>query len=134
MADTRLFPLEGGARRSSEVERWLTAQPTELHKIARRWFEEMRNAGQDVVELLHDGQPTACVQNLAFGYVNVFRQHVNVGFFLGSSLEDPTNLLQGTGRFMRHVKLRPEEVQSEAALSQLIEAAYKDMKARLEAP
>lgn len=131
MPDTRLFPLEGGVRRSPDVEAWLSAQPPRLQKIARRWFNEMRSAGPDVLELLHDGHPTACVENLAFAYVNAFREHVNVGFFLGSSLEDRTKLLLGTGRFMRHVKLRPHEVQDEEGLSQLIVSAYKDMKARL---
>ena len=133
MADARLFPLDGGTRRNPEVERWLAARPTELQKIARRWLEEMRNAGHDVLELLHGGHPTACVRHLAFGYVNAFRDHVNIGFFLGSGLEDPTGMLQGNGRFMRHVKLRPGEVRNEEALSRLIAAAYKDVETRLQA-
>lgn len=33
--------------------------------------------------------------------------HVNVGFFRGAELADPDGLLEGSGRFMRHVKLRP---------------------------
>jgi hypothetical protein len=37
----------------------------------------------------------------------VFTAHVNVGFFRGAELSDPNGLLQGTGKFMRHVKLRP---------------------------
>jgi hypothetical protein len=91
----------------------------------------MRNCGQDVTELLHDGHPTACVGDAAFGYVNVFTAHVNVGFFHGASLEDPSLLLQGTGRFMRHVKARPEALPDRASLQALIEAAYTDIKTRL---
>jgi hypothetical protein len=90
----------------------------------------MRKSGDDVVELLHDGHPTACVRDLAFGYVNAFRDHVNVGFFLGTSLEDPAGLLEGSGRFMRHVKLRAGDAVDEKALRTLIRAAYTDMKAR----
>jgi hypothetical protein len=38
---------------------------------------------------MHDGCPTACVGDAAFGYVAAFRDHVNVGFFFGALLQDP---------------------------------------------
>jgi hypothetical protein len=41
-------------------------------------------------------------------------------------------LLQGTGKFMRHVKLRPGTATNAAALIRLIDAAYSDIKARVE--
>jgi hypothetical protein len=67
-----------------------------------------------------------------FGYVNVFTAHVNVGFFHGAALPDPARLLQGTGKFMRHVKLTPGTATNTKALSTLIDAAYSDIKARVE--
>jgi hypothetical protein len=130
MAAIRLFPLEGAEKRHADVNRWLATRPDELSIIARRWFNEIREVGPDVLDLLHDGHPTACVGDLAFAYVNAFSGHVNVGFFLGTSLKDPSNLLQGTGRFMRHVKIRPGQALDENALKQLVRAAYEDMKAR----
>src|SRR5512141_3241657 len=102
-----------------------------LGAIARDWFEVMRACGDDVRELLHDGHPTACVADAAFGYVNAFRTHVNVGFFRGAEIADPAHLLEGTGKFMRHVKLRPGDIVDAAALKTLIETAYTDMKRRL---
>ena len=105
----------------------------ELGAIARRWFEVMRGCGDDVREVLHDGHPTACVADAAFAYVNAFRDHVNVGFFRGAEIADPEGLLEGTGRFMRHVKLRPEGSVDDTALTNLIETAYADMKRRLKA-
>lgn len=107
MAPVRLLTFEGARGRDPAVEDWFSAPPSELRSTARTWFEVMRSCGSDVVELLHDGHPTACVNDAAFGYVNALRAHVNVGFFLGTSLSDPAGLLQGTGRFMRHVKVRP---------------------------
>ena len=92
----------------------------------------MRKCGDEVRELLHDGCPVACLGDVPFGYVNVFTSHVNVGFFQGAALPDPARLLQGTGKFMRHVKLRPGPATYTAALSRLIEAAYSDIKARVE--
>lgn len=105
----------------------------ELGAIAHRWFEVMRGCGDDVRELLHDGHPTACVDDAAFAYVNAFQAHVNVGFFRGAEIDDPQHLLEGTGKFMRHVKLRPEHDVDATALIKLIVTAYADMKGRLKA-
>lgn len=111
----------------------MTEHSGELGAIAKAWFQVMRECGGDVCELLHDGHPTVCVDAAAFGYVNVFRAHVNVGFFRGAELPDPLRLLEGTGRFMRHVKLRPGEDLDVGALRDLIHTAYADIKRRLKA-
>lgn len=92
----------------------------------------MRGCGDEVRELLHDGCPVACLGDVPFGYVNAFTSHVNVGFFQGAGLPDPAGLLLGNGKFMRHVKLRPGTAMNAAALNRLIEAAYLDIKARVE--
>jgi hypothetical protein len=120
-------------RRDPAVEAWMEAHSDELGRAARRWFEYMRGCGDDVRELMHDGYPTACVADAAFAYVGAFRAHVNVGFFHGVDLPDPHGLLEGTGRFMRHVKLRPEGDVDATPLSDLIRSAYVDMKVRLRA-
>ncbi len=57
---------------------------------------------------------------------------LNVGFFHGAALPDPGRLLEGSGKFMRHVKLRPGTATHVASLSRLIEMAYLDIKARVE--
>ncbi|MCO6512093.1 MAG: DUF1801 domain-containing protein [Aridibacter famidurans] len=126
----RILRFPGGARRDPAVEAWFDARPDPLGRIAKRWFEVIRASGNDVFELLHDGQPTACLGDAAFGYVDSFKAHVNVGFFLGAVLPDPCGLLEGSGRFMRHVKIRPGSGIDEEALEDLIRAAYEDMKAR----
>ena len=103
----------------------------ELGLIARHWFAVIRGCGDDVLELVHDGCPTACIEDAGFAYVNAFTAHVNVGFFRGAELSDPNGLLQGDGKFMRHVKLRPDRQVDATALVTLINAAYTDMKNRL---
>jgi hypothetical protein len=107
-------------------------QEGELGEIAKHWFEIIRKSGDDVREVLHDGHPTACVADAAFAYVNAFKAHVNVGFFRGTQLADPKGLLEGTGKVMRHVKIRPGRTVDAVALSKLIDAAYADMKDRVQ--
>lgn len=126
-----LFP--GAVRRDPRVDLWFSESHDELRRMAQPWFERMRDCGADVRELLHDGHPTACVEDAAFGYVDAFTAHVNVGFFHGASLEDPAGLLEGAGKRMRHVKLRWGQPVDAAALAELISAAYRDMQARLRA-
>lgn len=128
----RLMRFPTSAKRDPAIDAWMEEHPGELGAIARYWFGVMRERGEDVRELLHDRHPTACVGDAAFAYVNAFRSHVNVGFFHGADLPDPGNLLEGTGKFMRHVKLRPGEDSDTQALQTLIRAAYTDMRARLE--
>src|SRR5438128_5956096 len=110
----------------------MTEHSGELGAIAQQWFEAMRKCGDEVRELIHDGCPVACLGDVPFGYVNVFTSHVNVGFFQGASLPDPGALLQGSGKYMRHVKLKPGTAVNDAALSRLIERAYSDIKRRVE--
>jgi hypothetical protein len=128
---SRLMLFPSAVKRDPAIEHWMHKHSGALGSIAREWFEVMRACGDDVRELLHDGHPTACVGEAAFCYVNAFTAHVNVGVFLGAELSDPSSLLEGTGKFMRHVKLRAERDFDFVALRALIETAYVDMKARL---
>jgi hypothetical protein len=130
---TQLLRFPAAVRRDPAIAPWLGRQPAGLGAVAKHWFGALRACGPEVRELLHDGHPTACVGDAAFASVNVFRAHVNLGFFRGAALADPQGLLEGQGRFMRHVKLRPGSNVDVPALMKLIAAAYRDMKMRVRA-
>jgi hypothetical protein len=133
---TQLFTLPDARAHDPAIDVWLqeraSAPDQALGTLAQYWFQVVRNCGGDVRELLHDGQPTVCVGQAAFAYVAAFKAHVNVGFFRGAALlangADPVGLLEGSGRSMRHVKLRSEDALDEAALRALIQAAYEDVR------
>ncbi len=127
-----MLRFNGAVERDPAIDAWMSEHAGELGAIAYEWSTAMRDCGDEVRELLHDGCPVACLGDAPFGYVNVFTSHVNVGFFQGATLRDPAHLLEGKGKFMRHVKLRPGTAMNAAALSRLIEAAYLDIKARVE--
>src|SRR6201993_2372315 len=132
MKTTDFLRFAGPVEHDPAIDAWMNMHKGELGTIAHHWFEVMRNCGDEVRELLHDGCPVACLGDAPFGYVNVFTSHVNVGFFQGATLPDPARLLQGSGKFMRHVKLKPETATNAAALGSLIDVAYSDIKARVE--
>lgn len=126
-----LLTFTGSSEHDLAVAKWFAGRPGQLGSIAHEWFAHMRACGPDVRELLHDGCPVACVQDAPFGYVNAFRAHVNVGFFHGASLADPAGLLQGNGKYMRHVKVRPGQALNARSLQALVSAAYQDVGVRL---
>ena len=129
---SELLRFNGAVERDAAIDAWMSKHPGELGALAHHWFEVMRKCGDEVRELLHDGCPVACLGDVPFAYVNVFTSHVNVGFFQGAALPDPARILQGTGKFMRHVKLKPGTPPNTAALSRLIHNAYSDIKTRVE--
>jgi hypothetical protein len=126
----RLFLLPGSLKRDPAVDAWLDEQPDELAAVAKHWFNVIRDCGDDVRELIHDDAPTACVADAAFAYVDAFTSHVNVGFFAGAELADPAGLLEGSGKYMRHVKLKIGREIDAGALASLIASAYADIKRR----
>ncbi len=125
-----VFRLSGAGKRDPIIEEWLN-KTDPLTAVARTWFKRIRACGEDVLELMHDGCPVACVEDAAFAYVNVFKSHTNVGFFYGAHLDDPARLLEGNGKNMRHVKLKPGREHDAVALGYLIDASYLDVKIRL---
>src|SRR6188508_591376 len=127
---SKLMRFPSSVKRDQAIEAWMHEHSGVLGAIAQRWFEVMRGCGDDVRELLHDGHPTACVGDAAFGYVNAFTSHVNVGFFRGAEITDSKGLLVGNGKFMRHVKLAPGLKVDTDGLTKLIETAYIDIKRR----
>ena len=128
---TELFRLDNTVRRDPKIEAWFDdfADP---HRLSvRGWFERMRGCGADVREIFHDGCPVACVADAPFGYVNAFKAYASVGFFHGAQLLDPAGVLEGSGKHMRHVKLRPGSDVNLTVLDALILLAYHDIKRRL---
>ena len=124
-----VFRFPSAVKHDVGIDFWLSVQRDELRSLAETWFERMRQCGDDVRELMHDGRPTACAGDAAFGYVGVYSNHVNVGFFRGALLPDPARLLEGTGRLGRHVKLRPGGPADVASLAGLIDVAYREVRA-----
>ena len=130
---TALMRFPSAVRRDASVDAWFSTPNHEMRRLVEPWFERMRTCGADVRELLADGHPTACAEDAAFAYVDAFSGHANIGFFHGASLDDPAGLLEGSGKRMRHAKIRWGEPVNEAALTALIAAAYKDIRQRLAA-
>ena len=60
-----------------------------------------------------------------FCFFMVGKYHVTLGFHSGTSLNDPEGLLEGTGRNIRHVKLRTLDDMERKGLKNLVQAAAR---------
>jgi Domain of unknown function (DU1801) len=116
---------------SITFEKWLTSKPKDLQSVATHWYQQMQTCGPDVMVIFHDDYPTACVENVPFAYVNVYTKHINIGFFYGASFFDEHQLLQGTGKRMRHIKIHPNELSNNKAINSFLKTAYLDIKKRI---
>jgi hypothetical protein len=65
-----------------------------------------------------------------YAYIAVQESHVNVGFYHGTSLADPKSLLEGTGKELRHVKLRDVASTKNTAVTALLRQAIAERKRR----
>ena len=60
-----------------------------------------------------------------FCYISVSKDHINLGFMYGAELPDPENLLGGTGKLLRHIRITEPEQLSNPALHELLKVASK---------
>ena len=72
-------------------------------------------------------------KKMSEGYVYIlpYKSWVNLGFYKGADLPDPDNLLEGTGKKLRHIKIRSLADADDPKLRPLIEAALAERKVAL---
>jgi len=67
-----------------------------------------------------------------FCYIGAFKKHVNLGFYYGADLPDPQGLLEGTGKNLRHIKVKNGEEVEQPALRNILQASLDERKEALE--
>jgi len=64
-------------------------------------------------------------------YIALYKKHVNLGFYHGSELSDPSNLLEGTGKRLRHVKIKAVSEAMNSEITDLISEAITERQEAL---
>jgi hypothetical protein len=119
--------FEGAISRSSEQVREIAE---ELRKLIIETYPE-------VVEV-----PWPKQKNIGYGvgpkkmsehfcYIGAFKEHVNLGFYYGTKLPDPQGLLEGTGRNLRHIKVKSPDAADQPAVRALLQASLEERKEAL---
>lgn len=79
----------------------------------------------EVVERLAWSRPCYGTARGLFCYLHSTKHHATLGFQRGDLLTDPAGVLEGTGKAMRHVKLRPGAPFDAGVLMALLQQARR---------
>lgn len=113
----------------------ITEEP--MRPIAAALRDMVLDVHPDAVEVVRLGDRAATFgvgpKKMSEGhtYVLPHTEHVNLGFYFGADLPDPGGLLEGTGKKLRHVKVRSVEAVAAPALRTLVAAALAERRAAL---
>ena len=123
-----------------DFERVLSDRPIALQALYRDVRRAVLSVYPDSNELLYHTHALTSVYSPsrqlkhAFCHIPVYGQHLNLGFNVGTQLEDPAGLLQGTGSLIRHVPIHDDEALKAPALIDLIKRAVDNALERLGKP
>ena len=109
----------------------------DLHPIARRLREIIIDVDPNFIEVVRLGDRAATFgvgpKKMSEGYTYIlpYKNWVNLGFYMGAILADPERLMEGTGKKLRHVKIRSLEDAEQPAIRSLIAEAVAERKEAL---
>jgi hypothetical protein len=104
---------------------WFETAPANQRPALDALRELILTASPGTVEELKWSRPVYSNAGGMFCYLHRTKNHVTLGFHRGASLDDPKNLLEGTGKDMRHVKISAVENIDAPALRRLLKQAAK---------
>jgi len=126
----RRYRYRGTLRHDPAIDAYVGSVRGELGALVARLVALVRSNVPGHDELRVHGAPQFCVRGEPFCYVVGYAKHVNLGFCDGASLPDPEGLLEGTGKAMRHVKIRPGAEFPGKMLSRMVREAARRARAR----
>ena len=111
---------------SEAFEEMLQTANPQVQKLARAAKSVIEQVMPNVVEVVWPKQNIAGYgvgpkkMSEQFCYIALFKERINLGFYYGADLSDPTQLLEGTGNMLRHIKVSQLEQLEDPALRQLV--------------
>jgi hypothetical protein len=136
--------MDVSAKKKSPAPKKVSAKPQSVDESLKDHPAKLQALAQDLRRLVEKHVPEATESvnswgiptfSLAgsFAFFLIAKAHLSLGFALGTSLKDPHHLLEGTGKNLRHVKIRTPADLSKPGLAELImEAARLDRETPVE--
>ncbi|MFP4591370.1 MAG: DUF1801 domain-containing protein [Halobacteriales archaeon] len=106
-----------------DIAQWLEAVPDGERSLAAAVIRFARETLEDADETVKWNNPCFVVAGSNCLYVSAQEGYVNLGFYEGARLDDPAGRLEGTGKAMRHVKVRSVDTLEDPSLTELVRAA-----------
>jgi hypothetical protein len=112
------------SKRNAQVDAYIESLNPEQNSIVASLRELIHDAVPGCEEAFKWSRPIFGA-GMGFAYIQANKAHINLGFAKGALLPDPQGLLEGTGKELRHVKIRSAEQVNPTHLLPLIQAAAK---------
>jgi len=113
------------AKRPNDFDAFLANTPDGFKPVVAELRKLVRTIAPNLAEEMKYGMPSYTKENHTVVYIMPAADHVNLGFYDGVELDDPKKLLEGTGKRLRHVKVRTLPEAKSPALLALLEEAVR---------
>ena len=110
------------ATKITQVDGYIDGLSGEIKELSNKIRSTIFEVVPDAVEEFKWGLP-CYAKSKSFCYFKAAKQHVNLGFDKGAEMDDPHEMLEGTGKLMRHVKLKPGQAFPAERIRALIKQA-----------
>ena len=108
--------------KSEKVDQFIEALPNDIKEITTILRNLIFETSDKFTEEIKWSKPSYGI-NRNICYLQPSKNHVNLGFYFGASLIDKDNLLEGTGKQMRHIRIKKlDEIQPEKIKALIQEA------------
>jgi hypothetical protein len=107
------------------IDAYVARKDKELGRLATGLRSLMKRTLPGIKESVNPWKIPTFESNGPMCFFSIGKHHITFGFLRGTSLPDPAKLLQGTGKNLRHVKLRAVDDLRKPELKKLIQSAAK---------
>jgi hypothetical protein len=115
-------------KRPNDFDAFFANTPDERKPVVTELRKLVRRVAPNLVEQMKYGMPQYTKEKHTVVYIMPTTDHVNLGFYDGVELDDPKKLLEGTGKRLRHVKVRTVQAARSPALRAFVEDAVRVRK------
>ena len=119
----------GAVRRDPAIDAYVRSRPAPAGEALARLVAIARAAEPRHDEILHRGAPSFCIDGEPYCYLVDYARHVTLGVCHGFALPDPEKLLEGRGKWTRHVRVRLGASFDADAVSRLVAASARRVRA-----
>lgn len=113
----------GKVGKGKDVETYVKSLDPPMMDLTKRLHTIIKKALPHATETIKWGNPTYTIGGKNVAWVLNYKDHVDLGFFMGAKLK--SKLLEGTGKGLRHIKIWTESDINEDEFTRLLKDAAK---------
>jgi hypothetical protein len=113
------------SKHPADHDEYLREKNLGLQEVATRLRGLVKKSVPKVKEGVNPWHIPIFESNGPICYYMAGKNHITLGFIRGTSLPDPEGLLEGTGKNLRHVKIKSVDDLNRKGLSELLKSAAR---------